>query len=281
MKLQPPFLYRQRSILNILNSERRLRHIELRNVNKHTPSVAPGDIVIVRKQVKSDAAKGISVKILFRTKGPYRVIEQVTPSSYHLQKLPFLQGLGIQGKIRKESAARMTRLPSTLVIHKRANGVDTRFSQLNGPFEQMPIQKWLRAMTDPGAYTQSNKHQEHAFEPLHNMWSDHIDTSSDDSSTTNDETTEPNTIDHTNAPSSPDIQAQPLAFETTNTDIIQKKTPPTIHDIEWPTQQPIPHLPTKNTSIDSTAMFVTPTTKCFSSKEHLHQPIPVSPHPSV
>jgi hypothetical protein len=28
-----PLLYLQRSILNILNSERRLRHIELRNVN--------------------------------------------------------------------------------------------------------------------------------------------------------------------------------------------------------------------------------------------------------
>jgi hypothetical protein len=177
-----PLLYRQRALLNILNAERRQRHIDIRNVNKTTPSFSPGDIVIVRKQVKSDAAQGISAKLLLKTKGPYRVLEQITPSSYNVQKLPFLQGLGVPGRIRKESAARMTKLPSTLVIHKRANGADTRFSQMAGPFTQMPLQKWLNAMTDPGAYNKSTPEKAYAFEPINTLWSDPIDDASDDAS---------------------------------------------------------------------------------------------------
>ena len=42
-----------------------------------TPTFDPGDIVIVRKQVKSDAAAGVSAKLIFRSKGPYRVIERI------------------------------------------------------------------------------------------------------------------------------------------------------------------------------------------------------------
>jgi RNase H-like domain found in reverse transcriptase/Integrase zinc binding domain/Reverse transcriptase (RNA-dependent DNA polymerase) len=246
-----PLLYRQRAILNILNSERRLRHIEMRNINKTTPSFAPGDIVIVRKQVKSDASKGISAKLVFRTKGPYRVIEQITPSSYHLQKLPFLQGLGVRGKLRKESAARMTKLPSTLVIHKRANGADTRFSQLNGPFEQMPLQKWLRANTDPGAYTQTTQEHEYAFEPLRNMWSDHIDDASDgDDSSTDDNTTEQEIPPHTNTDS---ITTHESPTSTPNTPnettgatqhTIQDHNTLTFSNMKWPPQQPIPQLST-------------------------------------
>lgn len=68
-----PLIYRQRSLLNILNAKRRQRHIDLRNANKTTPSFSPGDIVIVRKEVKSNTAQGISAKLLFKTKGPYRV----------------------------------------------------------------------------------------------------------------------------------------------------------------------------------------------------------------
>jgi hypothetical protein len=197
-----PLLYRQRALLNILNAERRQRHIEIRNVNKTTPSFSPGDIVIVRKQVKSDAAQGISAKLLLKTKGPYRVLEQITPTSYNLQKLPFLQGLGVPGRIRKESAARMTKLPSTLVIHKRANGADTRFSQMAGPFTQMPLQKWLNAMTDPGAYNKSTPDKAYAFEPVNTLWSDPIDDVSDDASDSSVSINEP-------TPPPPNIEGPP------------------------------------------------------------------------
>jgi hypothetical protein len=173
-----PLLYRQRDLLAILNAERRQRHIDLRNDGKLSPSFSPGDVVIVRKQVQSRTAEGISAKLLFRTKGPYRVLEQISPSSYSVQKLPFLRGIGIPGKVQKENAARMTKLPSTLILHKRANGADTRFSQLSGNFAQMPLQKWLKT-TVPGAYCQADQQKMWAFEPLDSMWTEEI---SDDGS---------------------------------------------------------------------------------------------------
>jgi hypothetical protein len=54
----------------------------------------PGDLVIIQKQVKSDAAANFSAKLVFKTRGPYRVIERLNPISYKVQKLPFLHGLG-------------------------------------------------------------------------------------------------------------------------------------------------------------------------------------------
>ena len=170
-----PLLYKQRQLLSILNAERRLRHRELRNKDITNLVFYPGDIVIVRKQVKSDAKRGFSAKLVFKAKGPYRVIERIgTTNSYRLQKLPFLRGLGRPGKIRKENAARMTKLPSTLVLHKPADGADSRFSTLAGPFSQTPLAKWLGVLRC-GAYQQAQGDPEWAFEPLASMWSDELD----------------------------------------------------------------------------------------------------------
>jgi hypothetical protein len=43
-------------------------------VGEH-PTFDPGDLCIVRKQVKSDAAARVSAKLVFKTSGPYRVLE--------------------------------------------------------------------------------------------------------------------------------------------------------------------------------------------------------------
>ena len=53
-----------------------------------------GDLVIMRKQVQLDAAAGVAAKLLFKAKGPYRVVEAVGEGSYRIQRLPFCQGLG-------------------------------------------------------------------------------------------------------------------------------------------------------------------------------------------
>ena len=174
-----PLLFQQRKLLNVLNAERRQRHIELRNESVTERTFAPGDLVIVRKQVKSNAAKGISAKLVFKTKGPYRVIERMTPSSYKIQKLPFLRGLGRPGRFLKENAARMTKLPSTMVIHKKADGTDTRLSLLSGPFSEHPLEKWL-GVVQCGGYKKADGDPAWAFERLENMWSDPVD--DDDSS---------------------------------------------------------------------------------------------------
>jgi hypothetical protein len=97
----------------------------------------------------------------------------------------------------------MTKLPSTLILHKRSNGANIRYSQLSDPFTQMPLQKWLKAMTAPGTYTQTTPELAYAFEPLHDMWTDNIDDEDSSQSSTN---TEP----HDNLPPPP--PEQPLTI---------------------------------------------------------------------
>ena len=81
-----------------------------------------GDLVIVSKQVKSRGKYVIAQKLVFKTKGTYRVLEKVTPISYWLQRFPFCEGLGRPvGKV-KESASRMEKIPSTMVVHKHVYG---------------------------------------------------------------------------------------------------------------------------------------------------------------
>ena len=152
-----PLLYKQRQLLVILNAERRQRHNELRNEGMNTPTFDAGDLVIVRKQVKSDAAAGVSAKLIFKSKGPYRVIERIDESnSYKLQKLPFLQGMGVPGRIVKENAARMEKLPSTLVLHKRTDGADSRFAAMHRGLSRNPLSKWL-GIPRYGAFQPANE----------------------------------------------------------------------------------------------------------------------------
>ena len=84
-----PLLFRQIDLLNILISERRLRHRDLRNKGKPVREFDTGDIVVVSMQVKSTRKNGVSRKLVFKTKGPYRVLEKATPSSYFLRRLNF------------------------------------------------------------------------------------------------------------------------------------------------------------------------------------------------
>jgi hypothetical protein len=88
-----PLLYRQRALLDILNAEQRQQHIDMKNAKKHAAMFTPGDIVSLQKQIFSDTLQGISAILLFKIKSPYRVLEQVTPTSYNVQKLRFLHGL--------------------------------------------------------------------------------------------------------------------------------------------------------------------------------------------
>jgi hypothetical protein len=106
-----PLFYKQRQLLIILNAERRQRHIDLRNEGIKERAFDIGDLVIVRKQVKSNTSKGISAKLFYKTRDHYRVIKEITPGSYRLQKLPFLRGLGHPGRFRKENGARMEKNP--------------------------------------------------------------------------------------------------------------------------------------------------------------------------
>jgi hypothetical protein len=171
------------SCLLVLNAERRQRHVDIRNEGIKQRTFDIGDLVIVRKQVKSNTSKGISAKLLFKTRGPYRFIDRISPSSYRLQKLPFLQGMGRPGRFCKENGARRENLPSTLILHRKVDGADTRFSQLHGEFADTPLYKWLGVLRH-GAYQQAPSDSSWAFESLASMWTDadDIDERDNDSS---------------------------------------------------------------------------------------------------
>jgi hypothetical protein len=103
-----PLWDKQKRLLKILNEDRKQYHRDLKNRSRNMKECQPGDLVIVRKQVQSSLTTGVAAKLVFRTRGPYRVIEKLgNGTSYHIQRLPFTKGHGIPGKILKESTARM------------------------------------------------------------------------------------------------------------------------------------------------------------------------------
>jgi hypothetical protein len=180
-----------------LNDKRRRRHREMMNDGRRPRTFQPNDIVVVRKQVKSK--DGQPAKLTLRTKGPYRVIEQAGTNSYHIQKIPALQSRTKRpGKIRKEAAMRLTKLPSTLVIHKRVNTADTRFMETATELVHNPLERSL-GIFDFGKYARAAPDREYAFVKLNEMWDEpiHEEDSDDDeedetmtTTTTTDNTTD-------------------------------------------------------------------------------------------
>ena len=141
-----PLLRNQQALLKILTEERRERHRILKDAKKQPQTFAPGDLVLVRKQKPLTDAEGVSTKLTFKTKGPYRVLEQGDhEGTYYIQRLPFGPNMGRVGKRLKESAARMEQIPSTLVLHKTTDGIDTRAAQIESEFVTNPLEKYIGA----------------------------------------------------------------------------------------------------------------------------------------
>ena len=57
-----------------------------------------GDLVVLSKQVKSSRKYGVAQELVFKTKGPYIVLEKAKSISCWLQNLPFCEGLGRPGR---------------------------------------------------------------------------------------------------------------------------------------------------------------------------------------
>jgi hypothetical protein len=66
-----PLIANQRELLCILDEERCQRHRDLKNDSIPKRKFTAGD----RKQVKSNADRGIAGKIVFKSRGPYRVLK--------------------------------------------------------------------------------------------------------------------------------------------------------------------------------------------------------------
>ena len=146
-KAASPTLFRQRDLFNILVSERRLSHRKMRNKGKYMREFLIGDLVVVSKRVKSSRKYRIAQKLVFKTKEPYKVLDNATPSSYWHQRFTFCEGLGSPGRKVKESAARMESIKSTMVIHKNLDWADTIFSTMAGPLVGGTYQRYLPSKT--------------------------------------------------------------------------------------------------------------------------------------
>jgi hypothetical protein len=139
------------------------------------------DVVIVSKQVQSKAKQGISAKLVMKAKGPYRVVGKAGANSYRLQKLPFCRGLGRPGTIIKENVKRMEKIPTTLVIHKRTDGVDSRLATMSSPFVTNPLEQQLGAV-EPGRYKRAEglDGENWAYVKIKDMWHQEVDSDSSD-----------------------------------------------------------------------------------------------------
>ena len=65
-----PLWFRQKELLKELTKDRREHHRELANRNKKIRTFQPGDLILVRKQVNSNATEGKPAKLTLEARGP-------------------------------------------------------------------------------------------------------------------------------------------------------------------------------------------------------------------
>ena len=136
----------------------------------------------MRKQVQSKASEGIPAKLVLWNKGPYRVMEKASEDSYMLQKIPgtstMLKKKG--SKLIKESAFRMTKIPSTIVLHKRVDTPDTRLAGSRQILSHSPLEQQL-GLVDFGKYATTPAQMDHAFVKIQDIWEEEVETNVDSS----------------------------------------------------------------------------------------------------
>ncbi|CAJ1952165.1 unnamed protein product [Cylindrotheca closterium] len=191
-----PLFWRQKELLKLLNEEQREHHRMLKNQTRTRRKFDIGDIVMVRKQVQSNASAGIPAKLVLRTKGPYRFIEKASEDSYRLQKIP---GTSTMLKKRgstpiKESAFRMHKIPSTTILHKGVDTPDTRLANMRSLLAHSPLEMNL-GLVDFGKYATTPTDTENAFEPIKNIWDEEVDPMEDSSDEEEDNTPTPSILD--------------------------------------------------------------------------------------
>ncbi|CAJ1964161.1 unnamed protein product [Cylindrotheca closterium] len=191
-----PLFWRQKELLKLLNEERREHHRMLKNQTRMRQKFEIGDLVMVWKQVQSNASAGIPAKLVLRTKGPYRVIEKASDDSYRLQKIP-----GTSTMLRKrgstpikESAFRMHKIPSTIILHKRVDTPDTRLANMRSPLAHSPLEMNL-GLVDFGKYATTPTDTENAFEPIKDLWDEEVEPTEDSSDEEEDDTPTPSILD--------------------------------------------------------------------------------------
>ena len=150
----------------MLTEDRRERHTAWANKHRKQREFAPGDLVIVRRQVQSDASLGRPAKLRVRARGPYRVLEKAGDDSYWIQRVPVLQELNQRlGKKQKQAAWQLERIPSSVVVHKRVDSTDTRWVQQTATLQHNPLEHNL-GFFDFRKYHKAANDTKYAFEKV-------------------------------------------------------------------------------------------------------------------
>ena len=105
-----PLWFKQKELLKLLTEERRQRHTDWVNKHRKQQVFNPGDLVVIRRQVTSDASAGRPAKLRVRARGPYRVLEKAGDDSHWVQRLPVLPGMN--QKLGAEFAMPVSAMPS-------------------------------------------------------------------------------------------------------------------------------------------------------------------------
>ena len=159
----------------------------MKNDGRNTQQLQVGDIVVVKKQVISKEDK--PAKLQLKTRGPYKILEKIR-NSYRIQRIPTIEGINRKpGKITTEAAHRLTKLPSTIVIHKRMDTIDTKLLARRAELCDTPLETALGPF-DFGRF-HVNNNGDHAFVKISEMWDEEIE---EDSDSDTEETEEAETV---------------------------------------------------------------------------------------
>jgi hypothetical protein len=116
-------------------------------------------------------SEGHPAKLPLRTKGPYIISEAAGSIAYWIQKLLAIQTILTEiGYRHKELTMHMEKLPSTIIIHKRVDTLDSRLTQMDGELTNNPLEKNL-GFFDFGKYTLAPEEATFAFVKINeDMW---------------------------------------------------------------------------------------------------------------
>ena len=227
-----PLWWTQKELLKSLIEERRAHHLQLKNKHRTQRTFEPGDLVMVRKQVQSKALEGIPAKLVLKTRGPYRVINKQSKDSYLLQKIPGTATMTRRkGSVPiKEQAFRMTKIPTTLTIHKRIDTPDTRLANMRNILAHSPLEQQL-GLVDFGKYAQAATSLPHAFDKIADLWEDEeppTEDSADENEAEDDTPTPPEIIEAMKLAEPRPINEDPtkkVRFDITDEDETTKEKP--------------------------------------------------------
>lgn len=140
--------------------------------------------MVVQRQVALDQEREQVAKLQLKPWGTYIVIRRVNLGSYIVQKFPFEQGTTRQrGKERKVKAGLMEKLPSTLCVYKRVDGVDMRFGSIQHRAVTNPLEPNL-GVHSFGCYQQNQEgppeERQFAYKWIQDMWQVEVTDSSDE-----------------------------------------------------------------------------------------------------